>query len=1109
MAFYANVIDNNGSVDYWQSNGTLFLSELSNLLFVSGDDSHSIIGGLHYVRRYFNIDQILVFQNDGLGGYRLSYREGSTEFPIPTSIGQMPEMAVLEKAGCLLYEKNEFSSGDSFLQSFTSAWLFPLSKQDVGQGFVLYGSCRVQRAWYGIEFEQLLLATGLFARCLDHAEDKLQTKFFSVFGEMMYRVAKIFSGKSNFDCQINTLLSESGLLFGAQRSYIFEVHDPVHIKNSFEWVDANHPAFIDRYQRLVIDDAFPGWQKVLAEGNPISSGQIGLGKMEPSVFDQKGGVFYLLFPIFIKRELYGFIGFDFPKNQTIDLQGAVYSSIEHLAKIIEGLLELKYSAEYVNSLNNELQTINHRLSRSEQLIKGIVSAVPLGIFLIQGRQIVFANDYIIELASKSGLSIIGAHVGDFDRYYNQDQRIRLDQFYREIESSTRASIRFDISNLGGSDYIIDLVGSQGPVVDGEMSYVIVCQDVTESVAVQNRVHEANMRYQTILDKNPDGVLVFSTRMNLSYINPSAISLLGFSFRELQQHSIVTFLAGSNTLKRICTIIQLINHGNDYQGEMELISRGGAKLMVEIKGTRIILNGSAHYYVCMHNITERKLREEQLRISENKYRALIENSRDCMIRMALNGEVLFVNSATLNVFGPWQNRGSISFPDETLLSFTDNLHLVAKSGLANSFEMEFLVNNTSVVLEWSVIPEFGDSSVVETVLFVGRDCSVRRQTENALKCAMEKTEMADRLKSAFLNNLSHEIRTPLNAVVGFSSFLREDNLCQDDRNLYVDIIHNNAEALMALIDDIVDVAKLESGALKFMNEPVNLNDLFRKLEKQFATKILSEKKDLDFICHHGGTTPVVMRGDSHRLLQAVSKLLDNALKFTATGFVRFGFELQDSGIVIFVKDSGIGIDAVDHSIIFDSFRQCENSAAKKFGGTGVGLYIARKMVEAMGGQISFHSEVNKGSEFFITFPHDRSLPIAQQKKEGKIEAGVVDLASFKNKLILLAIDDSSERLLIRRYLEHTGASIISVRSVYSALQLLKNRNDIDWLLVDHAASSNGALRLIESQYKSCNEGGKLILISADSELTERDVDVDLILQKPFDKQEFVSRLSQLV
>ena len=164
---------------------------------------------------------------------------------------------------------------------------------------------------------------------------------------------------------------------------------------------------------------------------------------------------------------------------------------------------------------------------------------------------------------------------------------------------------------------------------------------------------------------------------------------------------------------------------------------------------------------------------------------------------------------------------------------------------------------------------------------------------------------------------------------------------------------------------------------------------------------------------------------------------------------------------------------------------------------------------MGGQISFHSEVNKGSEFFITFPHDRSLPIAQQKKEGKIEAGVVDLASFKNKLILLAIDDSSERLLIRRYLEHTGASIISVRSVYSALQLLKNRNDIDWLLVDHAASSNGALRLIESQYKSCNEGGKLILISADSELTERDVDVDLILQKPFDKQEFVSRLSQLV
>ncbi len=1108
MAFYANVVDDKYTVDYWQTNGALFLSELSSLVFAKGNSSHALSVGLQYVLRYLQLDQICVYQSDGMGAFNLAYREGTSELPMPHVVDQIPEMSVLEKAGFFLHKKNGAANGALFLQPFSAAWLFPLSQQDVGQGFVLFGCCVNQRTWYGIEFEQLLLATGLIASSLEQAANMEQTKFFGVFGEMMYRVSKIFSGKSTFDGQINTILSETGVLFGAHRNYIFEFDDPVHVSNRFEWVDENQPALKDRFQRLVLDDSFRGWLEVLADGQHVSQEANGEERAGvPSAFVQKGAVNSLIFPIFVKGQFFGFIGFDFPRNRVVGIQDAIFSSIELLARIIEGLLELKYSAEYVSSLNDELQQFNDRLMRSEQLVKGIVSAAPMGIFLIQGRQIVYANDFITATASKFGLSLHGAHIGDFNQYIDGDQRQRLDRFYGEIESLGRATIRLNLLNLGGAGFIVDLVGSQGPVVDGRMSYVVVCQDVTESVAVQERIQEANTRYQTILDKNPDGVLVFSSRIRLCYINPSAISFFGYSFQELQQHSIVGFFSGSSVLRRVWQIIQTVNRESDYKGELELVARDGSKLMVEIKVTRIVLNGMPHFYVCIHNITERKLREEQLRISENKYRALIENSHDCMIRMALDGHVLFINSAAQSIFS--QSTGSVSFPYEVKLSFQNNLRLVAQTGCANSFEMEFSVESDNVVLEWSVIPEFGDSSVAETVLFVGRDCSARRQSENALKGAMEKMELADRLKSAFLNNLSHEIRTPLNAVVGFSSFLREDTLGLDDRNLYVDIIHNNAEALMALIDDIVDVAKLESGSLQFVSEPVNLNDLFRKLEKQYGTKLLGEKKDLDFTCQYGSNDPLVMRGDSHRLLQAVSKLLDNAFKFTTSGFVRFGYERQESGIVIFVKDSGIGIDVVDHAIIFDSFRQCENSTAKQFGGTGVGLYIARKLVEAMGGQIAFQSARNRGSEFYITFPIDRFMPEATVNKALEVDASVVNLAAFKNKLILLAIDDSSERLMIRRYLENTGASIISVRSVYSALQLLKNRNDIDWLVVDHAASSNGALRLIDSQYKSNNGGGKLVLISSDCELTERDVSVDLILQKPFDKQVFVSRLSQLV
>ncbi len=1110
MAFSANVVDNQSLGNYWHTNGAAFLSELTHKIFhpIAIPDMKD---ALEYIQRYFDLQSILVYQRDGSGQYLLAQCVSVLECYWPPVLSKIPEEEAIRQSGCWLYQSAETQDDSLWINSFSSAWLFPLSEGDLEQGFVVYGSGSSQRMWYGLEFEQLHAATSLIASGMCSAKRIIRSESFEVLGGLFSEISEIIGGTLPLDAQMESILSKSGMHLGAHRGYIFEIDDLVHLHNSIEWVGDKNISYKHLFQHLIFDDAFAGWQKILAQGGYILTypGQEG-DSLFPPVFRNKEDR-SLVFPLIVKTQLYGFVGFDLPIENPVGVGDAIFAAVQLLASIIERLIELNLVVHQADQLSSQVELYRNRLNYSEQLVKGIVSATPHGVIVIQNREIVFANPYISDFGARVGVSLVGSRIGDFDHYLRCNQREELDLFYSAIETSGRASIRLHLADGSGNHLVFDIEGSQGPVVDGKMSYVLSCQDVTEALAVQKRVEEANLRYQTILDINPDGVMVFaSSSKRLSYINESAQTMLGYSFDELQKNSILSVFAGFSMLKRVCRAIQIINAGEDYRGELELISRSGSRIAVEVKGTSLTLNDLPHYYISMHNITARQLREEKIRISENKYRALIENSHDCMIRMALNGEVLFANSATRKLFNISESAEHILFSNEVLLALLNNLQLVAHTGKVSSFEMEFLSHHQIVILEWSVIPEYGDSSGVETVLFVGRDFSTRRESENALKNAIEKAETADRLKSAFLNNLSHEIRTPLNAVVGFSSFLREDTLSHDDRDLYIDIIQNNADDLMALIDDIVDVAKLESESLPVILAPVSINDLFRKLEKHYAAKIETSKKDLTFTCHYGSSDIVQMQTDQHLLLKAVSKLMDNALKFTAAGFVKCGYEVQNSEILIFVKDSGIGIDDAEQSIIFDSFRQCEKSNGRQFGGTGVGLYIARRVVESLGGTITFHSERNRGSEFFINFPADILLPDKKPEKLIVTEsASTVDPVSFKNSLILLAIDDSSERLLIRRYLENTGASIMSVRSVFSALQLLEKRDDIDWLFVDHTALSNNAMRLIESQYKSSNKQGKIVFISADPELTKRDVGVDLIIQKPFDKQQLIGGLLQLV
>lgn len=1107
MAFCNNMVDNSALVNYRQTAGGRLYSELSNLLFHGISGSDSLRSALLYLQGYFLLDQILVYQNDGSGQYILAGKATDQQINAPLVLKRMPGEAVVNITGSWLYECHQSTDDEWSKCAFASAWLFPFSSSNVEQGFVAYGFYSDGRNWHGSDFDLLSVATVLIANHMQLTGCLKQNSDRSGLYEIVNHISTIVSGQSALEFNIDTLMSYAGERIGALRGFVFESDHSQVLNNGYEWVADGEENIKHLFQHPISNDIFSRWQDVFNEARYILTDN--RFDVEESTLTENCERRSLLFPLYRNSILHGFLGFEFALKDVPVEGDFAFMAAQLVASMIERLLDRELMGNNEAQLNSKIEDLNHRLDKSEQLVAGIVAAAPIGIVIVQQRRIVFANQQMNSLVSNSGFTLIGSRIEELNNFFRCNDPQQFNELYTTIDACGRTTVQLELTDRAGIKLAFDIHGLQGPMIDGEQSYVLFFQNITEAFTVRKKVEEANLRYQTILDTNPDAVLVFSSpSKRLSYINESATTMLGYSLEELQQISIVKLFAGFSMLKQVWQLIQIINSGSDYKGELEVISRQGSKLTVEMKGVALSLNDEPHYYISMHNITARKLREEQLRASENKYRALIENSSDCMIRMALNGEILFVNAATIHVFGKNDSLPVFSFSDEVLLSLLNHLKMVENTGKVTSFEMEFVSSGQLVVLEWSVIPEYGNSSEVESVLFVGRDFSIRRQTENILKQAIEKAETADKFKSVFLNNLSHEIRTPLNAVVGFSCFLHDEILSQKERDLYVDIIQKNADALMALIDDIVDVAKLESGPLQSIIEPVRINDICRKLENKYGSKISDEKRELDFSCHCGASDALMINSDGHLLLQAVSKLLDNALKFTSSGFISFGYHVQGDDIEFFVKDSGIGIEDEEQGIIFDSFRQCENSNGRRFGGNGVGLYIAQRLVEILGGEISFNSQRHKGSEFYITFSKMAFFTDNVLSQSAVIDNLPESEMLFKNRLIMLAIDDSSERLLIRRYLENSGASIISVRSVYSALQLLTSRNDIDCLFIDYKVLSNNALRMIVTQYKNSNKQGKILLITDDGGVTEREANVDLVLQKPFDKQGLMGCLLKL-
>jgi len=462
------------------------------------------------------------------------------------------------------------------------------------------------------------------------------------------------------------------------------------------------------------------------------------------------------------------------------------------------------------------------------------------------------------------------------------------------------------------------------------------------------------------------------------------------------------------------------------------------------------NRITHIYGVMMDITSEKETRQQLRQSELKYQTLVESATDRICVLDTNSNLMYGNSHFLESLG-------MEPPEEyTPLSFLDNFHSNDREKHLAAMEKVFEAGNAAY--EYRVRKKNGqylymynkltllknENGETEGILSINRDITRLKKIERELIDARKKAEESDRLKSAFLANMSHEIRTPLNGIIGFSKLLSNPGVIDKKRKLYSDIIDRNSQQLLSLITDIIDLAKIESDQLKIFPVQMNLDDLLDEIYQVFSNDLkgkpdkqveLTLSKDMD-----KGHSYIV--ADKFRLAQIFNNMLSNAIKFTESGSIEFGYRHSGKDFLFFVKDTGTGISSEYQDIIFEQFRQEDETITRKYGGTGLGLAICRKLIRLMGGKLWLESEKGKGSIFYFVL----KFPLTE-KTGIEIQQVVKEEVKWPGKTILIVDDNKDILAYLNEIMLGSGAKILTAESGEEAIAICNWAEKIDLVLMD--------------------------------------------------------------
>ncbi len=380
----------------------------------------------------------------------------------------------------------------------------------------------------------------------------------------------------------------------------------------------------------------------------------------------------------------------------------------------------------------------------------------------------------------------------------------------------------------------------------------------------------------------------------------------------------------------------------------------------------------------------------------------------------------------------------------------------------------------------------------------------KATNDRLKVSINKAEESDKLKSAFLANMSHEIRTPLNSIYGFAQILQQGIGGKEEQSKFFDHIINNTKNLLKIINDIIDLSKIETEQISLDLTNVDINNLLDELHSTLQPKIiLDNSKNINFKFNKHLNINSLIETDRIRLSQILINLIGNAIKFTEKGSVEFGYGInEDKMLEFYVKDSGVGVSKEYQKVIFERFRQVDDGLTRTYGGNGLGLSISKALVELLGGDIWMESNEGEGSIFYFTIPYKEIKRVV----ENPIQNIFNTQENWEDKTILIVEDNSSSFLFLNAFLTHTKAKIVHAKSGRQAVDICKDNSEIDVVLMDiqlpemngyeatkQISSFNDKLPII-AQTANAMEGDRAKAFDAGCvDYISKPIDIDLLLK----------------
>ena len=581
------------------------------------------------------------------------------------------------------------------------------------------------------------------------------------------------------------------------------------------------------------------------------------------------------------------------------------------------------------------------------------------------------------------------------------------------------------------------------------------------------------------------------------------ALTGMILSEPLSHLILTLLA---LLVVVCAIIIFFTIKLKKVNE-ELVERN--KLISDINAE--LQNSNKELAIQKEMITKKHFESDKF------YEMLVQSANDGISFYDRDWKLRYTNSAFYTMIGYDRESYNNLNPPDLIHPDDKDYQIRREQALANNgfFETELKLRHKAghyMNLSTRSVTVRSDSGEVLGALTISRDITRLKQVHEDLIKANMGAESSNRLKSNFLANISHEIRTPLNSVVGFSNLLLSNNLSNEVKEEYIEHINHNSEKLLQIIGDIIDLSRLESSQIEITYEEASLSTIVNEIiEDARQTIRRNEKPIILTVKNHFEDLGDLIFTDRIWLKRVLNHLMDNAVKFTLEGSVEFSYMLDNQNIVFKIRDTGIGINKENLGRIFEEFRQEFDGHHRPFEGLGIGLTLAKEVIERMGGKIFVESEKGVGSEFSFSIPYrpagSTKTKVAPVNNEHYLKP--IDWSSRK----CLLVDDNKDVLIyLNRILTDTGVTIVTARSGFEAIELIKSTPDIDVVLLDMQMPEMNGIEATKEIRKIRKD---LPIIAQTAFIFEDDKDIileagcDACLIKPIRREHLLTVMSSFV